>query len=105
MTLQACADIVAKGDPNHHLPNTLNLRFPGVMGDGILAGAPAIAASTGSACHAGHTTASAVILAMGVAPEEALGSVRLSLGRHASEEEVERAAGALVRAWKATGRG
>ena len=44
-------------------------------------GAPELAASTGSACHAGNTSASAVILAMGVDPDEALGSVRLTLGR------------------------
>lgn len=89
--------------PNGHLeqrlPNTLNVRFPGVSGDAVLAGAPEVAASTGSACHAGHTTASAVVTAMGVSAEEAIGSVRLSLGRGTSEEDVERAARALIRSW------
>jgi cysteine desulfurase len=41
-----------------------------------------------------------VILAMGVAPEDALGSVRLTLGRGTTEDDVARAADALVRSWR-----
>ena len=87
------------------LPNTLNVRFPGATGDAVLAGAPEVAASTGSACHEGHESASAVILAMGVAPEEALGSVRLTLGRGTNEGELARAAEALVRSSRQLGTG
>lgn len=79
------------------LPNTLNVRFPGVSGTAVLAGAPEVAASTGSACHDGGEHPSAVILAMGVAPADALGSVRLTLGRSTTPEDVDRAAEALVR--------
>ncbi|MCC6875654.1 MAG: cysteine desulfurase [Sandaracinaceae bacterium] len=82
------------------LPNTLNVRFPRASGSGVLQGAPEIAASTGSACHEGHESASAVILAMGVAPEEALGSVRLTLGRSTTVDDVVGAADALVRSWR-----
>lgn len=89
------------GPPEARLPNTLNVRFPGVTGDSVLRGAPEIAASTGSACHAGQTTASAVILAMGVPAKDALGAVRLTLGRHTGEEDIERAAKGLIRAWQA----
>jgi cysteine desulfurase len=87
----------------HHalrLPNTLNVRFPGVSGGTLLASAPEIAASTGSACHQGEEASSAVILAMGVPPEKAMGSVRLTLGRRTTGEEVARAADALGRAWR-----
>ena len=87
----------------HHaslLPNTLNVRFPQVSGIAVLTGAPELAASTGSACHEGHESASTVILAMGVPATEALGSVRLTLGRGTSAEEVERAAEALIAAWR-----
>ncbi|MBL8742990.1 MAG: cysteine desulfurase, partial [Myxococcales bacterium] len=66
------------GHPTLRLPNTLNVRFPGVSGERLLALAPEIAASTGSACHEGHESASAVIVAMGVPASEALGSVRLT---------------------------
>jgi len=96
----AIAGLRLNGHPKQRLPNTLNVRFPGVTGDAVLAGAPEVAASTGSACHAGHTTASAVVTAMGVPAEEAMGSVRLSLGRHTSEDDIERAAEALIRSWR-----
>lgn len=92
--------LALNGHRELRLPNTLNVRFPRASGSAVLDGAPEIAASTGSACHEGHESASAVILAMGVGPDEALGSVRLTLGRGTSEDDVVRAAEALVRAWR-----
>lgn len=97
----AVPGLALNGHSELRLPNTLNLRFPGTTGDAVLAGAPEVAASTGSACHAGHTSASAVVLAMGVSEPEALGSVRLTLGRHTTTGDVERAATALIAAWRA----
>jgi cysteine desulfurase len=91
--------IALNGHADLRLPNTLNVRFPGVSGNALLAGAPEIAASTGSACHDGRDEASRVILAMGVAPEDAVGSVRLTLGRSTSSDDVARAALALERSW------
>ena len=52
MLLQAgVPGIRLNGHPSERLPNTLNVSFPGVWGNAILAAAPDIAASTGSACH------------------------------------------------------
>ncbi|HET9449878.1 MAG TPA: aminotransferase class V-fold PLP-dependent enzyme, partial [Aggregicoccus sp.] len=87
------------GAATERLPNTLNVRFPRVSGTALLAETPDVAASTGSACHSGHETASAVLLAMGVPAGEALGSVRLTLGRTSTAEELRRAADALAAAW------
>jgi cysteine desulfurase len=87
------------GHPTARLPNTLNVAFPGVSGSAVLAAAPAVAASTGSACHEGAETASAVLLAMGLDPAVALGAVRLSLGRGTTAPQVEAAARALARGW------
>lgn len=98
--LAAVPGLALNGHRNLRLPNTLNVRFPGVSGNAVLDGAPEIAASTGSACHEGHDSASAVILAMGVTPEQALGSVRLTLGRGTTENDVARAAETLVRSWR-----
>lgn len=92
-------NLAVSGHVDERLPNTLNVRFPSVSGTTLLAAAPEIAASTGSACHEGQESASAVILAMGVPAAEAVGSVRLTLGRGSTSEEVTRAADALVRAW------
>ncbi|QDG51735.1 cysteine desulfurase [Persicimonas caeni] len=96
----AVSGITVNGDLDNCLPNTLNVRFPGVMGQDVLAAADEVAASTGSACHEGEVTISRVLEAMGVAEDEAVGSVRLSLGRQTTMDEVERAAEALVGAWR-----
>jgi cysteine desulfurase len=93
--------LVLNGHPDLRLPNTLNVRFPGVSGNALLAQAPEIAASTGSACHAEDESASAVIKAMGLSEEEALGSVRLTLGRGTSFDDITIAAESLRRAYEA----
>ncbi|HEX5744896.1 MAG TPA: cysteine desulfurase family protein [Archangium sp.] len=92
--------LALNGHPVERLPNTLNVRFPGVSGTALLAAAPEVAASTGSACHAGEESASSIITAMGVEPSAALGSVRLTLGRTTTREDVVAAAEALATAWK-----
>jgi cysteine desulfurase len=96
--------IQLNGHVANRLPNTLNVRFPNTMGPEILAAAPDVAASTGSACHDGEERASAVILAMGIPFSEALGSVRLTLGRQTTTEAVDRAAESLARAWRTSRR-
>ncbi|MFE0427016.1 cysteine desulfurase family protein, partial [Streptomyces sp. NPDC058953] len=84
--------------PARRLPNTLNIAVGGVGGQELLAAAPGIAASTGSACHSGVRTPSPVLTAMGLSAGDALEAVRLSLGRWTTETEVELAAAALVTA-------
>jgi cysteine desulfurase len=83
------------------LPNTLHVRVPGCDGAAVLARAPAVAASTGSACHAEDGTPSGVLGAMGLSVEDARGALRLTLGRRTTAEDVERAAAALVGAVRA----
>ncbi len=92
--------LARNGHPEQRLPNTLSVRFPGVSGNAVMAEGPEVAASTGSACHAGGEEAPAVVVLMGVSPREALGTVRLTLGRGTTSDEVERAAAALGRAWR-----
>lgn len=80
--------LMLNGHPDLRLPNTLNVRFPGISGNALLAATPGIAASTGSACHAEDEAASAVITAMGLSEAAALGSVRLTLGRETKEDDI-----------------
>jgi cysteine desulfurase len=80
--------VVLNGHPEHRLPNTLNVSFVGQVGSDLLARMPALAASTGSACHAGSITLSPVLAAMGVAPEIGVGAVRFSLGRATTSEDI-----------------
>jgi cysteine desulfurase len=88
------------GHPVHRLPNTLNVLFPGVSGRRLLECCPGVFASNGSACHADSEEPSAILTALGIPAHEALGSVRLSLGRHTSGADVETAASQLVAAWR-----
>jgi cysteine desulfurase len=83
------------GHPEQRLPNTLNISVPGVVGEEVLTYASSAAASVGSACHAGLTESSPVLLAMGVEPALALGALRLSLGRWTTTEEIDGAVEAL----------
>jgi cysteine desulfurase len=62
----------------------------------VLADCPSLAASTGSACHAGEVNPSAVLVAMGVPDDVAAGAIRLSLGRHTTTEQILTAAIALA---------
>ncbi len=93
--------IVQNGDPDRRLPSTLSVRFPRVRGAALLARVPEIAAATGSACHDGNDGAPAAIVAMGIPAAEAVGTVRLSVGRTTSLDEVEEAADLLAGAWRA----
>jgi cysteine desulfurase len=98
---EAVPGAAINGHPTERLPNTLSVRLPGVSGDAVLARCPDVAASTGSACHAGETRAPGAVLALGVAPEEAIGTLRLTTGRRNTAEDVDRAAASLAAAWRA----
>jgi cysteine desulfurase len=81
--------VVLNGHPIERLPNTLNVSFVAQVGAEILGRLPGVAASTGSACHAGSVELSPVLRAMGVAPEIGMGAIRFSLGRTTTREEIE----------------
>ncbi len=81
--------VILNGHPTKRLPNTLNVGFRGQYGNEILAAMPNLAASNGSACHAGSTHISPVLAAMGVPHEVALGAVRFSLGRETTRNDID----------------
>jgi cysteine desulfurase len=81
--------IVLNGHPGHRLLNTLNVAFSNCIGAEILKGLDGVAASTGSACHAGRIELSPVLEAMGVTPEVGMGAIRFSLGRGTTCEEID----------------
>jgi cysteine desulfurase len=97
----AGASLPVHGDGALRLPNTLSIGFPGVAGGELLARCPEVCASTGAACHSGTTRMSATLAAIGCDPEVARGTVRLSVGWYTTQEEVDRAADALLAAWEA----
>ena len=82
-----CASI--NGDVAHRLPQVSNLSFDGVEGERLLSGFDDVAVSSGSACSSGSMEASYVLRAMGVPDELAHNSIRFSLGRGTSNEDVD----------------
>jgi cysteine desulfurase len=79
------------GHPSERLPNNASFCFQGVEGESILLNLDmlGIAASSGSACTSGSVEPSHVLVAMGLPPEWSHGSLRLTLGRENTEEDVE----------------
>ena len=86
------------GHATERLPNNANFSFTGVEGEPILLGldVAGIAASSGSACSSGSLEPSHVLLALGQLAETARGSLRLTLGRDNTDEEVDYLLGVLV---------
>ena len=81
------------GHPQKRLPNTLSLSFLGIEANTLLAEiGEQVAASAGAACHADGIDVSAVLEAMQVPIEWAMGTIRFSVGRGTSSDDVDRAA-------------
>jgi cysteine desulfurase len=94
---EACPRSVRNGHPSLCLANTLNVSFPGGDGESLLMNLDlaGVCASSGSACMVGSLTPSHVLLSMGVPEEYARASIRFSLGRGTTEEEIEQTGQAL----------
>ena len=89
--LAKCPDVLVNGDRGKRLPNTLNVSFQYIEGEAIAYHLSdlGICISTGSACASGSLDPSHVIRAMGVPFTAVHGSVRFSLSRYNTEEEVD----------------
>ncbi|GLV56708.1 cysteine desulfurase NifS [Dictyobacter sp. S3.2.2.5] len=85
------------GHPTRRLPNNASFAFEGVEGESILLNLDllGVAASTGSACTSGSVDPSHVLVAIGLPPEWSHGSLRLTLGKRNTEEEIETVIDAL----------
>lgn len=77
----------AKAAPR--IPGCLNVRFNGVEGESLIVRLQKVAISSGSACNSANSNPSHVLLALGLSHEEAYNSIRISLGRFTTEEEVD----------------
>ncbi len=85
------ADVHLNGSRGNRIPSTVNLSFKGIEGEAILLSLDlkGIAASSGSACSSGSLESSHVLEAMGVDPVLAQGSVRFSMGRYTTREDID----------------
>ena len=90
--------IVVNGSLEHRIPGNLNLRLPRSGALEVMAAAPELCLSTGSACSAADIQPSHVLTAMGLDPDQVARSLRLGIGRFTSAGELDRAADMLARA-------
>jgi len=93
------SDVYLNGHRTSRLPNNANFSFDFIEGESILMylDAEGICASTGSACSSASSEPSHVLLALGIPVERARGSVRFSLGKWTSAEDIDKVVEALPR--------
>lgn len=84
-------DLQFNGNLDHCLPNTLSVSFRELKANQILDNMKEVAASAGAACHTDSVSISATLAAMKVPQEYAMGTLRLSVGRYTTKNEIEQA--------------
>jgi cysteine desulfurase len=91
-TPQLIDAVVLNGHPTRRLPNNTNLSFLGLEGDALVEAldAQGIAVGSGSACGSGSWEPSHVLLAMGLSLERAAGALRVTVGQHTTDEDIDR---------------
>lgn len=89
--MEKISHVLLNGDPEKRLPGFLNLTFKHVDGEALLINLDLskISCSAGSACAAGAADPSRVLIAIGRTPDEAKSSIRFSLGKFTSSEDIE----------------
>ena len=93
----AVGGITINGDPAHRLPHVSNLSFAKADGSSLLRRLDDVAVSSGSACTSANLQASHVLRAMGIGDELAFNSIRFSLGRFTTDEQVDYAIAKVAR--------
>ncbi len=91
-------DLSINGFNAPRLPNTSSLTFPGIEADVLLFNLPTVMMGTGSACSSGALEPSHVLVAMGLSRTEAGATVRASLGRPTTQDQIEHASSLIVSA-------
>jgi cysteine sulfinate desulfinase/cysteine desulfurase-like protein len=89
--LNSGIDARVNGHPSKRLPNTCSISLRGMEADRILSLLPTVAASAGAACHSDRVEVSYVLAAMNIPEEFAMGTLRLTVGRYTTEDEIDRA--------------
>jgi cysteine desulfurase len=88
------------GDEKHRLPSTFNVSFAFVEGESLIMGIPNVAVSSGSACTSASLEPSYVLRAIGVGDDLAHSSIRFSVGRFTTEDDVDNAADVVIKTVK-----
>jgi cysteine desulfurase len=84
--------VIVNGDLTRRIPHNLNMSFTFVEGESLLMGIKGVAVSSGSACTSASLEPSYVLRALGLSDEVAHSSIRFSMGRFTTEQDIDRAA-------------
>jgi len=98
--LSNISGLIINGQTRARLPNTSSLTFEGIDADALLLNLPELMLGTGSACTSGAVEPSHVLQAIGLNRELASSTIRASLGRFTTSEEVERSGNFITQAWR-----
>ena len=93
---EAFPGVKINGNPENRLPNTLSISFPKVEANTLIDRLEGVAASAGAACHAESVDVSAVLEAMQVPIDFAMGTIRLSTGRGTTMPDIKKAAEEII---------
>lgn len=99
--LTAIPGLAINGDLDNRLPNTSSLVFPGIDADALLLNMPDVMLGTGSACTSGAIEPSHVLEAIGLSRQQAQATIRASIGRTTSGQDISRAANSIAVTWAA----
>ena len=94
----AITDVTVNGENTERLPNTSNIRIKGALADAVIANMKNVHISSGSACSSSTMEPSPVLLAMGLDRTAADESIRISIGRYTTIQDIEKAVKEIVRA-------
>ncbi len=97
---EAAPDMVVNGSLTQRIPGNLNIAFPGIEAEALIASLPELALATGSACSSAVNEPSHVLTALGLSPALAAGSLRIGFGRFTTDEDLDRAGELISKAVK-----
>jgi cysteine desulfurase len=99
---QIAEDVIVSAESAPRLPNNAHFRFPGCLGDSLLflLDSDGVSISTGSACTAGVNGPSHVVLSLGASNDEAMGTLRITLGHSSKDEDIDAFLRAFPRAYE-----
>jgi len=98
--LSVLDEVQFNGNPDFCLPNTLSASFKNIEANTLLVNLPQVAASAGAACHTDSISVSATLAAMNLDEAYAMGTIRFSVGKYSTEDEMDRASEAIIQAVK-----
>ena len=96
--MRLISDVVVNGKNADRIPNTSNVRISDTIAEAVIVNAPKVEIATGSACSSAAIEPSHVLTAMGLNTDEANASIRISIGRQTTQQDIDTAIDAIAKA-------